>query len=103
MPNLPWLPHYRDDKMGVDKPSALDARHVSLLWASPDRAGDVAALHAQLFDPPWDHAAILKLLEHPAAAALMVTARSQVNCTCLKLPAVTGTVCCAGVTEWKST
>ena len=60
--------------MGVDKPSALDARHVSLLWASPDRAGDVAAMHAQLFDPPWDHAAILKLLEHPAAAALMVTA-----------------------------
>ena len=57
-----------------DKPTALDARHVSLLWASPDRASDVARMHAQLFVPPWDHAAILKLLEHPAAAALIATA-----------------------------
>jgi [ribosomal protein S18]-alanine N-acetyltransferase len=60
--------------MPAEKPSALDERHISLLWASPDRAADVARIHAVLFDPPWDHAAILKLLEHPAAAALVATA-----------------------------
>lgn len=60
--------------MDQDRPSALDARHVSLLWASPDRASDVATMHAELFNPPWEEAAILKLLEHPAAAALIATA-----------------------------
>ena len=60
--------------MEMDRPSALDARHVSLLWASPDRAGDVARMHAELFNPAWDESAILKLLEHPAAAALIATA-----------------------------
>ena len=60
--------------MDQDRPSALDARHVSLLWASPDRASDVAKMHAELFNPPWEEAAILKLLEHPAAAALIATA-----------------------------
>jgi [ribosomal protein S18]-alanine N-acetyltransferase len=60
--------------MDAPKPSALDAQHVSLLWASPDRAVDVAKMHGELFDPPWDHVAILKQLEHPAAAALIATA-----------------------------
>jgi [ribosomal protein S18]-alanine N-acetyltransferase len=55
------------------KPS-LDARQISLLWASPDRADDVAKLHAALFNPSWDKAAITVLLEHPAAAALIATA-----------------------------
>lgn len=56
------------------RPLALDARHVSLLWASPDRTADVAKLHAELFNPAWDEKAIQKLLEHPAAAALIATA-----------------------------
>lgn len=60
--------------MDQEPPSALDARHVSLLWASPDRAHDVASMHAALFNPAWDETAILKLLEHPAAAALIATA-----------------------------
>jgi [ribosomal protein S18]-alanine N-acetyltransferase len=55
------------------KPS-LEARHISLLWASPDRAEDVAKLHAVLFNPSWDKTAIAALLEHPAAAALVATA-----------------------------
>jgi [ribosomal protein S18]-alanine N-acetyltransferase len=60
--------------MEEKRPSALDARHVSLLWASPDRAPAIAAMHVELFNPPWDEASILKLLEHPAAAALVATA-----------------------------
>jgi [ribosomal protein S18]-alanine N-acetyltransferase len=55
-------------------PLQLDARHVSLLWASPDRAAAVAELHAQVFNPPWSEPAILALLEHPAAANLIATA-----------------------------
>ena len=53
---------------------AIDDRHLSLLWASPDRADDVAKLHAELFNPPWNRDEIHKLLEHPAAAALIATA-----------------------------
>ncbi len=46
-------------------------KHVSLLWASPDRAGEVANLHGRLFSPGWDEAGMKALLEHPAATSLM--------------------------------
>lgn len=45
--------------------------HVSLLWAAPERAGELAVLHARLFDPPWDEASIKALLEHPASTSLI--------------------------------
>lgn len=45
----------------------LDPRHISLLLAGPDRAPEIAALHAQLFQPAWDENAVRQLLEHPAA------------------------------------
>jgi [ribosomal protein S18]-alanine N-acetyltransferase len=60
--------------MAPNRDPGLDARHISLLWASPDRARDVASLHGELFNPSWDEPAILALLEHPAAAALIATA-----------------------------
>lgn len=47
----------------------LDPRHISFLLAGPDRAAEIAALHAKLFDPAWDEAAVLALLDHPAAAS----------------------------------
>jgi [ribosomal protein S18]-alanine N-acetyltransferase len=53
----------------------LDPRNLSLLWASPDRAADIADLHARLFDPPWDDESITQLIEHPAAAALVAQVR----------------------------
>ncbi len=59
--------------MTQEQTASLDAHHISLLWASPERAGDVATLHAALFNPAWDKTAIAKLLEHPAAAALVAT------------------------------
>lgn len=46
-------------------------RHVSLLWAGPDRASDIAALHAQLFDPPWNAESVVQLLDHPASTSLV--------------------------------
>ena len=52
----------------------LDPRQVSLLWAGPDRAADIAALHRQLFDAPWDEPAMLRLLEHPASTGFIALA-----------------------------
>jgi ribosomal-protein-alanine N-acetyltransferase len=54
---------------------ALDPSNLSLLWASPDRVDDIAALHARLFDPPWDRESIASLIEHPAAAAFVAQIR----------------------------
>lgn len=46
-------------------------KYVSLLWASQDRAAEVAALHARVFDPSWDEEAIRNLLDHPASTAFL--------------------------------
>jgi [ribosomal protein S18]-alanine N-acetyltransferase len=54
---------------------SLDPRNLSLLWASPDRVDDITALHARLFDPPWDRESIAGLIEHPAAAAFIAQVR----------------------------
>lgn len=49
-------------------------KHVSLLWAAPERAAEIAALHARLFSPAWDEASIKAMLEHPAATSLIAVA-----------------------------
>jgi len=50
---------------------AIDYRHVSILWASPEHAAELARLHAGLFEKPWDTDSFLRLLEHPGAAAFV--------------------------------
>lgn len=52
----------------------LDAKQLSLLWAGPDRARDIAAIHGNLFDPAWSEDAVRGLLDHPAATALAAVA-----------------------------
>jgi ribosomal-protein-alanine N-acetyltransferase len=54
-----------------------NVKHASMLWASPDRAEEIAALHAKLFNPAWDAAAIQSFLEHPAATSLIAVAGGQ--------------------------
>lgn len=49
-------------------------KHVSMLWAAPERAAEIAALHKRLFTPSWDEAAIANLLEHPASTSLVAVA-----------------------------
>ena len=49
----------------------VDYRYLSTLWASPDHAGELARLHAELFDEAWDQASFEKLLAHPGAIALL--------------------------------
>jgi ribosomal-protein-alanine N-acetyltransferase len=53
----------------------LDPRNFSLLWASPERAEEIAALHAQLFNPAWDAASITSSIEHPASASFIAQVR----------------------------
>jgi ribosomal-protein-alanine N-acetyltransferase len=49
----------------------IDIKNLSLLWASPELVPEIAALHARLFDPPWDAEGISRLTEHTAAAAFV--------------------------------
>lgn len=51
-------------------------KHVSMLWASPERAEEISGLHGKLFDPAWDANAVKVLLEHPAATSLVAVAGS---------------------------
>lgn len=46
-------------------------KFVSLLWANPERAQDIAALHAMLFDPPWSEDSVRALLELPVATSFV--------------------------------
>lgn len=50
---------------------AFNPAHVSLLWARPEHAAEISALHASLFEAPWDEAAIADLLNHPGSMALV--------------------------------
>jgi [ribosomal protein S18]-alanine N-acetyltransferase len=47
------------------------ASRVSLLWAEPFNAAEIAALHAKLFDKPWDQESFEKMLVHPASTSLV--------------------------------
>ncbi len=51
----------------------IDGKRVSLLWAGPERASGIAAVHAKLFNPPWDEANVRGLLDHPAATSFVAT------------------------------
>jgi ribosomal-protein-alanine N-acetyltransferase len=64
------------DKTGrpdaVASPS-IDLKRVSLLWAVPGHASEIARAHATLFPSPWDEAAIADLLVHPGSLAMVAT------------------------------
>lgn len=47
----------------------FEARDVSLLFAGPERAAQIAELHAQLFAPAWSEQSVRELLEQPAAVS----------------------------------
>lgn len=47
----------------------IDLKYVSLLWAGPEQAPIIAALHAELFKPAWSEESIFALLDHPASTA----------------------------------
>jgi ribosomal-protein-alanine N-acetyltransferase len=49
----------------------LDPKYVSLLWAGPEQAAEIARLHAELFSPPRSEDSVRSLLDHPASTAFM--------------------------------
>lgn len=51
-----------------------NTKYVSLLWAGADRAPEIAAIHARLFDPAWSEDSIRASLDHPAATAFVAFA-----------------------------
>lgn len=51
-----------------------NVKHISLLWAAPERAAEVSALHSRLFDENWSESSIKSLLEHPASTSLIAVA-----------------------------
>jgi ribosomal-protein-alanine N-acetyltransferase len=50
---------------------AIDYRHVSILWASPEHAPELAQLHAGLFAKAWDADSFLRLLAHPGSTSFL--------------------------------
>jgi len=50
---------------------AIDYRHVSILWAGPEHAEELAKLHAGLFEKAWDAPSFLSLLAHPGSTAFL--------------------------------
>lgn len=52
---------------------------VSLLWADPNAAAEVADMHATCFDKSWDFAEMEALLAHPAAMSLVCKVRPSNN------------------------
>jgi ribosomal-protein-alanine N-acetyltransferase len=60
--------------MGAAVPP-LKPNNLSLLWASPERSDEIAALHARLFDPAWDVESINQSIEHPASASFIAQVR----------------------------
>lgn len=57
----------------TDHAPASEDKRLSLLWAGVDRTEDIAALHARLFNPPWDSDSLRSLLDHPAGTAFVAT------------------------------
>lgn len=62
--------------MNSNVTSFRQLRHVSLLWAAPERSKEVADIHRQLFNPPWTADAIASLLAHPASTSLIAVSGS---------------------------
>jgi ribosomal-protein-alanine N-acetyltransferase len=50
---------------------AADYRHVSILWAGPEHAADLAELHKDLFEQPWDEDSVAGLLRHPGSISFL--------------------------------
>jgi [ribosomal protein S18]-alanine N-acetyltransferase len=49
----------------------LDPKYVSLLWAGPEQAAEIARLHGLLFSPSWSEESVQTLLDHPGSTAFI--------------------------------
>ena len=51
--------------------ATIDYRHISILWATPEHAAELAQLHAGLFEMPWDADSFERHLGHPGSASFL--------------------------------
>ncbi len=65
----------REASGGANEYPPIDVRYVSLLWAEPAMAGEIASMHKMLFDPAWDEEELRKMLVDPCASALIAKVR----------------------------
>lgn len=56
-------------------PGKLDPKFVSLVWAGPERAAELAEIHAALFKPAWTESSLVEMLSHPGATAFLARVR----------------------------
>ena len=54
-------------------PPPPDIRRVSLLWAAPEHAADIARINASLFPTAWDAASVTRTLENPGSTSFVAT------------------------------
>lgn len=57
----------------------LDPKFVSLVWAGPERAGELAEMHAALFKPAWPESSLVETLSHPGSTAFLARVRDGVD------------------------
>ncbi len=53
----------------------LDPKFVSLVWVGPERAAELAEMHACLFQPAWSEASLQQTLSHPGSTAFLARVR----------------------------
>ena len=57
-----------------DEPAKTpNLRHLSLLWALPEHAAEIARVHASSFDEPWDAGTVGRLLTNPGSVAMIAS------------------------------
>ena len=53
---------------------AIDYRHLTILWATPEHASELADLHTTLFEKAWDAGSFSSLLTHPGSTSFLARA-----------------------------
>ncbi|MCB1514254.1 MAG: ribosomal protein S18-alanine N-acetyltransferase [Hyphomicrobiaceae bacterium] len=53
----------------------LDPKFVSLVWIGPERAVELAEMHARLYDTAWSDQSIQETLSHPGSTAFLARVR----------------------------
>lgn len=61
------------------KASRLDPKFISLVWAGPERAAEIAEMHRALFNPAWTESSLVEMLAHPGATAFLARVRDGID------------------------
>lgn len=83
--------------------AGFDPKYVSLLWAGPEQAAEIARLHAELFSPAWSEESVAGLLQHPASTAFLAVAsvpkRTAIGFVMAQLASDEAEILAIGVTQ----